>query len=366
MSTSDYDIRKLVRHDFQNIAPYVPIEPPDVVSSSGGIAPQDIVKLDGNENPYGCSEKVRKALADFSQYHIYPDPQQRHLRAALEEFTGYEARHIVAGAGSDELIDVILRLFLEPGDSVINLVPTFGMYPFCTEICGGRTIVLERSADFSIDTEAIAKAVEKRTKVIFVASPNNPSGNSISEKELEKLLSLGPIVVVDEAYAEFSGHTISHRVRNHVNLVVLRTFSKWAGLAGLRIGYGLFPEFIARHIMKIKQPYNINVAAQVAALISLEDIDYLKHTVSLILQERKRLWGELHTLPWLKPLPTEANFILCRVLQGKAKDIHARLKEQGILIRYFDTPLLQNYIRISVGKPEHTDILMDALREAGS
>lgn len=366
MAVSDYDIKKLVRHDFQDIAPYVPIEPPDVISRTSGISPKDIIKLDGNENPYGCSEKVKKALAKFSEYHIYPDPQQRRLRKALEEFTGYNASHIVAGAGSDELIDVILRLFLEPGDSVINLAPTFGMYPFCTEICGGRIIQIERISDFSIDIPSLEQVMEKRTKVIFIASPNNPSGNTISEKDLEKILNLGAIVVVDEAYAEFSGHTISHMVRNHLNLIVLRTFSKWAGLAGLRIGYGIFPEIIARYIMKIKQPYNINAAAQVAALASLEDIDYLKNTISLILQERKRLWNELHTLPWIKPFPTEANFILCRVLEGSARDIHAHLKENGLLIRYFDTPLLQNYMRISVGKPEHTDILMDALKSARS
>jgi histidinol-phosphate aminotransferase len=366
MTSSDYDIKNLVRHDFQNIACYVPIEPPDIVSSSGGIAPDDIIKLDGNENPYGCSEKVNRALAKYSQFHIYPDPQQRKLRAALEEFTGYEARNIVAGAGSDELIDVILRLFLEPGDSVINLVPTFGMYPFCTEICAGHTISVPRLADFSLDIAAIEKACDKRTKVVFIASPNNPSGNTISEKELERILKLGIIVVVDEAYAEFSGHTISHMVKNHLNLIVLRTFSKWAGLAGLRVGYGIFPEYIARYIMKIKQPYNINAAAQVAALISLDDIDYLRKTISLILQERKRLWKELQNINWLKTFPTEANFILCQVMDGNAKDIHAQLKEQGILIRYFDTPLLQNYIRISVGKPAHTDKLIDALKKAHS
>jgi histidinol-phosphate aminotransferase len=145
--------------------------------------------------------------------------------------------------------------------------------------------------------------------------------------------------------------------------MVLRTFSKWAGLAGLRIGYGIFPPEVAGYLMKIKLPYNVNVAALVAARESLNDIDYLKGNVKAIIAERERLFEELKELEWLRPFPSQANFIFCLVLNGRAKELWQKLQRKGILVRYFDQPLLQNSIRISVGKPEDTDALIKALQE---
>jgi histidinol-phosphate aminotransferase len=145
--------------------------------------------------------------------------------------------------------------------------------------------------------------------------------------------------------------------------MVLRTFSKWAGLAGLRVGYGLFPPKIADYLLKIKIPYNVNVAAIVAVEESLKDTDYLLGTVKLIIEERERLFTELQKIKWLKPYPSKSNFILCAVLRGKAIDLRDKLERKGILVRYFDTPLLKDAVRISVGKPEHTDALIKALRE---
>ena len=217
---------------------YTPIEPTEILEQKAG---HRIVKLDGNENPYGCSPKVYQAIVSYPYYHIYPDPEQRELRNALEEYTGLRSQHIVCGSGSDELIDLVLRLFLKPGDEVINCSPTFGMYPFSTNVCGGKVVDVPRSGDFSLDMVGIKKAITVKTKVIFVASPNNPTGNTSTEQEIVKLVDTGKIVVVDEAYYEFSNVTMANLVPNYPNLIVLRTFSKWAGLAGLRIGYGFFP-----------------------------------------------------------------------------------------------------------------------------
>ena len=360
--TSD-DVIKLIKSNLRNIVPYIPIEPTEVLSKQMDIASENIIKLDGNENPYGCSPKVNKALSSYSFFHIYPDPQQRELRNALERYTGINAGQIVAGSGSDELIELILRLFLEPGDQVINCPPTFGMYTFCTDMCGGIKKEIPRQNDFSLDIKAIKKAINKTTKVIFIASPNNPTGNTVPEAEIIELVNTGIIVVIDEAYAEFSGSTIMPLLSTYPNLFLLRTFSKWAGLAGLRVGYGIFPPIIVEHIMNIKQPYNINAAAHVAALTSLDDINYLRSTITAIINERKRLFEKLSTFDWLKPYPSDANFILCSVLNGKAKEVYRNLQKKGIFIRYFDTPLLKNSIRITVGKPEHTDLLIAALKE---
>jgi histidinol-phosphate aminotransferase len=320
-------------------------------------------KLDGNENPYGCSPRVQKALAKFQDYNRYPDPDQREVRRALATYTGVKADSIVAGAGSDDLIDIILRLFIEPGDRVINCPPTFGMYPFCTVITGGEVVKAPRKADFSLDLPAIKKAVDTKTKVIFIASPNNPSGNRATEAEIKQLLALDLIVVVDEAYVEFSGSSLTPLVSQYPNLIVLRTFSKWAGIAGLRAGYGICPVNIVPYMMKIKQPYNINMAAYVGILESLADLDYLQKTVRAMVDEREVLFKGLQQFKWLKPYPSEANFILCAVLGRSAKDIYARLQKKGIFIRYFETPELKDYIRISVGRPQDTSRVIAALRD---
>jgi histidinol-phosphate aminotransferase len=342
---------------------YTPIEPTEVLSQQAELPADKVIKLDGNENAYGCSAKVYQALASYPYYHNYPDPEQRELRKALEKYTGLSRQHIVCGMGSDDLIDLILRLFLKPGDEVIDCPPTFGMYSFSTDVCGGRIVDIPRTVDFALDMAGIRKALTKKTKVIFVATPNNPTGNITTKKEILELVGTGKIVVVDEAYFEFSDMTVANLVTSYPNLIVLRTFSKWAGLAGLRIGYGFFPVQIADYLMKIKQPYNANAAAQAAVLASLADIEYLHANVAKIVKERERLFGKLKEMGWLKPYPSQANFILCSLPEGEAKEIWQGLRKKGIFVRYFDTPGLRDCLRISVGKPEDTDALLKALKE---
>jgi histidinol-phosphate aminotransferase len=357
------NIEKLIRPELVTMKGYVPVEPTEVLSQRTELPSSKVIKLDGNENPYGCSPKVYQALATYPYYHNYPDPQQSELRKALEKYTGLGRQHIVCGMGSDELIDLILRLFLEPGDEVINCPPTFGMYPFSTDVCGGRVVDVPRIKDFTLDMAGIKKALTGKTKAIFVASPNNPTGDTATEKEIMELVGTGKIVVVDEAYFEFSNITMVNLVPSYSNLIVLRTFSKWAGLAGLRIGYGFFPAEIAGYLMKIKQPYNANAAAQAAVLASLADIEYLRDNVTKILVERERLFGKLKELDWLRPYPTQGNFILCSLPKGKAKEIWQQLRKKGIFVRYFDTSRLKDCLRISVGRPEDTDALVKALKE---
>jgi len=373
---SNVDIKKLIRPELINMKSYTPIEPTEVLSQQAQLPVDKVVKLDGNENPYGCSPKVYQALAAYAYYHNYPDPEQRELRKALEEYTGLGRQHIVCGMGSDELIDLILRLFLKPGEKVINCSPTFGMYPFSTDVCGGRVVDVPRTEDFALDMTGMKKALTRKTKVIFVASPNNPTGNTTPEKEIIELVDTGKIVVVDEAYCEFGNVTVANSVPSYPNLIVLRTFSKWAGLAGLRIGYGFFPIEIADYLMKIKQPYNANAAAQAAVLASLADIEYLRLNVMKIVMERGRLFGKLKELGWLKPYPSQANFILCLLAdflpcrsegakrpKNLAKDVWQQLRQKGIFVRYFDIPRLRDCLRISVGRPEDTDVLVKALKE---
>jgi histidinol dehydrogenase len=353
-----------VRETVAGMRPYQPIYPFEMVARRLGRAPEEIVKLDANENPYGPSPKATAALADGRFFHIYPDPESLILREKLAGFTGVPLEQLIAGAGADELIDLVLRAIIEPGDVVVNCPPSFGMYPFSTAVNAGRLLEIPRKADFGLDVDGVLAAVaaEPRAKILFLCSPNNPDGSLISDADLERLLALPLLVVLDEAYVEFAD--IPSRMAwalRHDNLVVLRTFSKWAGLAGLRVGYGAFPDWLGRQIWKIKQPYNVNVAASLAAVASLEDLPALWANVDKIKAERERLLAELGQVEWLRPYPSQANFILGRVDGRNALELKEELAQQGVLIRHFNTPLLQNYIRISVGRPEDTAALLAAL-----
>lgn len=356
-------IEKLIRKDLLAFGGYSAATSPETLKGQIEVAPEDVIKLDANENPYGCSPGVRKALAKYPDFNIYPDNAQTELRKSLAKYTGVNAKHIVAAGGSNQLIDLVVRLFVGSGDEVIDCVPTFSIYSFSTRLGGGTLVEVPRGGDFSVSVSAVRKVVTRNTKLICLANPNNPSGTLTPQSDLLEILDTGVPVLVDEAYYEFSGETVAPLVGKRENLMVLRTFSKWAGLAGLRLGYGLFPEKVADYLLKIKMPYNVNVAALVAVAESFRDRDYLMGTVKLIVAERERLFGELKKIKWLKVYPSRANFILCEVLKGGAKDLRQKLQEKGILVRYFDHPRLRDFIRISVGKPEHTDALIKALRE---
>jgi histidinol-phosphate aminotransferase len=275
------------------------------------------------------------------------------------------AGYLMAGAGADELIDVLLRVVVGAGDVVLNCPPTFGMYGFSVGVNAGITHNIPRLPDFSLDVPAIVQAAKTtNAKVLFLCSPNNPTGNLLSDGDLRQLLDLPLLVVLDEAYIEFASQKSRiDWVTERENLVVLRTFSKWAGLAGLRVGWGAFPHWLGEQMWKIKQPYNVNVPAQQAALASLHDLDYLWGNVERIKAERERLFGLLQGVSFLTPFASEANFVLCRVDGRDASGVRDGLRNAGILVRYFATPLLQNYIRITVGKSEQTDVVMSELKK---
>jgi histidinol-phosphate aminotransferase len=358
------NIAALIRSDIERLEPYTPIVPFEALSERLGIAPEAIVKLDANENPYGPSPRAIEAVARYPYYAIYPDPDQTLLRRALSTYVGQPVARILCGNGSDEIIDLLMRLFVEPGDAVLEAPPTFGMYSFNTGVVGGRIVDVPRDDAFGIDVEAIADAVAaSHAKLVFLPSPNNPDGSSLPRHALRQLLELPAVIVVDEAYAEFSGESAIDLVGTVPNLVVLRTFSKWAGLAGLRLGYGLIPEEIIAHLWKIKPAYNINMAAQAAALASLDDLQYLQANVKRIVQERERVYAALQDIEGLHPYPSQANFILVRVLDGAGRALKLALEERGILIRYFNKPGLRDCVRLSIGTPEQNDRLLGALRE---
>jgi histidinol-phosphate aminotransferase len=362
-SSSEQGIEKYIRSHLKDFTGYSASISPDTLAGKIDVPESGIIKMNANENPYGCSPSVLKAIADCSRFSIYPDDSQQELRRLLAGYAGVPAGRIIAGHGSNTLIDMLVRLFVGPGDEVINSVPTFDIYRFSTEICGGTVVNVPRDENFKVNVPGVISAVNANTKLIFLASPNNPTGNVIPREDVIKIAETGLPVVLDEAYYEFYGETLVPLTDRYANLMVLRSFSKWAGLAGLRIGYGIFPPRIADYLMAIKIPHNVSVAAEVAVRESLADVEYLQERIRDIVAERARLFQELQTIDWIKPFPSRANFIFCNVLKGNAREVFLKLQQKGILVRYFGIPLLENSIRITVGKPEHTDALLNALRD---
>ena len=365
MPTPD-EVLRLARQDLLSMPAYDPVEPLDVIAASLGIPEDQIAKLDGNENPYGPSPRVREALSRYPHFHIYPDPDQRRMREAIAAYAGADPERVVVGNGSDELLDLTARLFLSPGDAVVDAPPTFGIYPFVARSYGARLVEVPRREDFELDVDAVEGALSAGAKLVYLASPNNPTGNPLPRQDLERILAHKAVVVVDEAYAEFSGASFIPLVASRDNLIVTRTFSKWAGLAGLRAGYAVFPLPLAQAVRKIKMPYNMNVAAQAAVLASLEVRDSLLKNVSKIIAERDRMSRELARFPWLRVYPSWANFVLCQVEGRSATDVQADLRQRGVLVRYFDTPGARSCLRISVGRSQDTDRLVGALSEIGA
>ena len=355
-------VNRYVLPHLANIATYEPAEPLESMANRAGIPIKQIVRLNANENPYGPSPKVSEALSNLDP-HIYPDPLQVVLRDKIGKYASVDPSMVVAGAGSDELIDLIFRLGISQGDTVIDSDPTFGMYGFCARIAGAKIRAVPRDSNFDLDATGVIDAIDSSTKMILLNLPNNPTGNIATLEQIKFLLDTGLLVVVDEAYYEFCGATAIELLSEYDNLVVLRTFSKWAGLAGLRVGYGVMSKSLVDHIIDIKSPYNVNSAAETAVLASLDDTEYLLEKVKIIIDERERMFELLNGMRSLTPLPSGGNYILCQVRSGRSDLIFEDMARRGIFLRKFGHPRLVDCFRITVGKPEQNDAVLLAIGE---
>ncbi|CAL6305112.1 unnamed protein product [Bathycoccus prasinos] len=332
------DAKEFIRKHILELAPYKSIVPFDVLS------------------------EVFSALKNIEFPHIYPDPESRKLRGLLAQECRIPIENIMIGCGADELIDLVLRAILEPKDVLINTPPTFGMYEFDCSINNGVTVNVPRkpAPSFGID-EAVFK---NNAKILMITSPNNPDGSVISREEIEELLELPCLVVLDEAYIEFYGveHSLVGEVPKRQNLVVLRTFSKRAALAGLRVGYGVFPLHLIEFLWRMKQPYNVSVVAELAACAALSNPDYLEDVKNALVSERENMFEMMSRFSFLEPYESQSNFILCRVTSGRAEELKNFLESDGVIVRYYSSPPeLSGCIRVSVGLPEHTVRFKSAL-----
>ena len=357
------NLDKLMLPHIRSLDRYQGVASMDAMVSQSGVPADKVIRLNGNENPFGPSPKAVEALGAFQNYNHYPDQDQKKLRRVLSDYVGFPPDRIVVGNGSDEIIDLLMRMFIGAGENVVIPSPTFGMYAVSAAINGGQAVSVPLDENFNLDVAAMLRAVTPKTKGFFVPSPNNPTGNLVSETHVRSLLDTGLLVVMDEAYYEFCGMTFLPLLEDHPNLVVIRSFSKWAGLAGLRVGFGVMHPEIALTMFSVKPPYNVTQAAEVALIASLEDRPVLMQRVRELVAERDRMTTLLNDVPGIKAWPSQANFILIQLPNRRGKEIYDGLCRRGIFLRNYDSPRLQDHLRASVGFPSETDAVVSALSD---
>jgi histidinol-phosphate aminotransferase len=354
----------LANEHILGIAPYEPGKPIEELERELGIT--NAIKLASNENPLSPSDRVQRAVAAaLTHLNRYPDGSGFYLRQALAKRHGLTGEHIVLGNGSNELIELLVRSFLRPGDEAVVPHPSFVVYPMIVQAAGGiRVMVMLR--DHRLDLEAMARAITPMTKVVFIANPNNPTATIVTADEVEHFMARVPertIVVFDEAYIEFAlgpdfPDALAY-VRQGRKVVVLRTFSKAASLAGLRVGYAVAdPDAIAL-MNRIRQPFNVNSLAQAAALAALDDDSHVLECVRMIEAGRHYLYDEFRALG-IRYVPSRANFILVDAGRS-ATDIYQRLLKDGVIVRPMTPFGMETALRITVGTPEENRRLVKAL-----
>jgi histidinol-phosphate aminotransferase len=343
------DINNLQRENIKNLQPYS--------TARDEYKGQASVYLDANENGYGSPLT--------QNYNRYPDPLQLDVKDAISKIKGVPIENTFLGNGSDEAIDLLFRAFCEPGkDNVIVLPPTYGMYQVSAQINNVEIRKVNLLPNFQLDLEGIAEAIDEHTKLIFICSPNNPTGNSIIRTDIETIIAnFQGLVVIDEAYINYAKQkTFISELTEYANLVILQTFSKAWGLAGLRLGMAFAPRPVIDILNKVKPPYNINQATQDLALEALKNVGQVNDWIKQTVQERTLLSEALLELPMVQTVyPSDANFILVKV-EDASKTYNA-LVDQGIIIRdRSKVALCEGCLRITIGTPEENLTLLQSLK----
>jgi histidinol-phosphate aminotransferase len=328
------------------------------------------VKLNQNENPYELPESIKRGVIARMQgrpWSRYPDFDPHELIEGLAAFAGWKPEGILAGNGSNELIQALFMVTVGPGNRVLVPEPTFTLYSLLTRILGGESMPVLLDDRFQYDTVDLAEmSVAVGATLTVVCSPNNPTGSVMEPDQVAYLCRAAPgLVVVDEAYHEFWGRSVVPLLAEHPNLVVLRTFSKAMSMAGLRVGYLLADPALVREVNKARLPYNLNFVSQTAALLALAEPDALRGTVATLVAAREALFRELGRIPGVKPYPSQANFILFELEQADPKVVFESVWKRGVLVRDVTShPRLGRCLRVSVGSAEENTAFLTALRHA--
>jgi histidinol-phosphate aminotransferase len=357
-----------IRSCLELIKPYVPGKPVEEVERELGLS--NVIKMASNENPLGPSSLSVKAMQDsLEKMHIYPDGSCFYLRQALSSGLNVKPEQLIFGNGSDEILSFLTMDYINPGDEAVTVAPSFSEYDFALRLMGGvpRSVPLTGN-NFSYDLEAVLKAVNEKTKIVFLCSPNNPTGTIIRKKELDRFIERLPekvLLVLDQAYIEYAGDPEHPSGLDYIEkdypVILLRTFSKIYGLAGLRIGYGIGPAEIISDLNRVREPFNVNAMAQVAAIAALEDRKHLDSSRELVNSGRIQLTEGLAEMG-LAPVPDQANFFFLDIGVDSKQAFQALLK-RGVIVRTGDIFGYPTFIRVTYGTAEQNSRFLAALKE---
>jgi histidinol-phosphate aminotransferase len=363
-------LEKIIKPHILDLEPYQPGKPAEELDRELGI--QGSIKLASNENPLGPSPKAVEAMRRALEgVHRYPDGSSWHLRRALAAKLGVDGAQLVFGAGADEILELLVKVLLGPGDECVFAWPSFAMYPIVVQGMGARSVRVPLGADLAHDLPALARAVTPRTKLVFVCNPNNPTGTSVVGEAFDRFAASLPaslVLAIDEAYLDFARRPDFPDslawIRRRPGTIALRTFSKISGLAGVRIGYGVADPELAGYLQRARHPFNVSRLAEAGAMGALEDDEFRERTRRVNAEGVDYLTRELRALG-VEVWPTDANFLLARTGAG----IQARLLREGLIVRPLAGFGMPEHIRISIGLPEENEALIKALRrllEGGS
>lgn len=360
-------IDRLVRKGVAELPEYIPGKSKEEVVRRFGLNYEDVVKLASNENPFGPSPLAVKAIQEYAEeVNVYPESGAETLRKELASSFSLKPQNLIIGNGSDEVMELAVKAFLNPGEEVIIPFPTFSMYESFTRLYSGKIVRHPLDASFDYAVDSLLDKITPRTKIVFLCSPNNPTGSVISEGDLRQILEREALVILDEAYAEFADKSMVPLVKGYENLLVLRTFSKAYGLAGLRVGYGVAGKKIIDYLFRVKPPFNVNLLAQRAAVEALRDIEHLEQTVARTVAGREYLIRELSRLSGVKVYQSQGNFVLLELIGDNvsARGVMEEMMKEGIIVRSCEGFGLEDrYIRVSVGREEENTRFIQKFKE---
>jgi len=366
-------IEKLVRDRVKSLKPYVPGKSKEEIIRKYNLNPEDIIKLGSNENPWGCSKKIKEELLrEIGNLHQYPEPVNPVLMEELGNFLDVPRENIIVGGdGADEIIDTLMRTFVDVGDEVIIPIPTFTQYRVSAHIHGAniRYGRYNKKKDFKLDVDSILDNITERTKIIFLCTPNNPTGNPIERKDIKKILeSTEALVVVDHAYIEYSKdiYNVTKWALDYENLLILRTFSKIFGLAGARVGYGVANEEVINYMMRVKPVFSLTRLSQICTIAALRDREFFFYSRERGIESREILYRGLKKFKELKVYPSEANYLLVEIRNDMTSgEFCEELLKRGVIVRDCKSfeGLDGEYIRVSIGTFEEDRRFLEILKD---
>jgi histidinol-phosphate aminotransferase len=357
-------IEELVQKEVRNLSCY---EVQTILKRKFG---EKIVKMDFNENFAMSNEIIEKLLLEACRsvdVRAYPPARGSEAVKAVSGFLGFSESEVSVANGADEIMDLLMKVFVRRGSKVLVVDPTFPMYAFFTELYGGETVTTMLKLDFTLDVDAILEKADKDTRLLFICSPNNPTGNQFREADIKRLLQeFNGVVAVDEAYGDFARYSVINWVRDFDNLAVLRSFSKAFGLAGLRLGYLVANKSIVKYVQRVMDPFNLNVVTQQLIALALQNWSQFEARISFVVKEREWLMKNLAQIDGVAPYPSDANFILFKVTKSNLTSaiVKERLEDRNVLVKdRGHLPLLQNCIRVTVGTRNMNETFLSILKE---